>query len=858
MPPNQFAHLELPLLQEGRANLRGGGSESQETKDNKKHRRVEHSEFLRAKATHLNQYWQRVRAERSSIGAPELPLDIPILLKVDPGLDVEALTKFFDFEIVSEQEDGFVLVASPDLNFTKFLETVEKFENSRAGGASAASIHDLGDSEDQTSRLQRLLSDDLFSSWNDLSETSSYIIDIGIECVGKTKIPVYPAKRRGERANNFSRRLEKFKEDADRAFQEWDDVKSRREVTLESFIESYAGEILKLVDDADATYSLPDSFTARIRINGKGLRDLVLNFPFLFEVSSPEEIDIGTSTISSDDGQITITLTAPDENAPRVCVIDSGIQEGHPLLSHSVITADSKSYLPGATTTDVADYVAPNGHGTRVAGAILFPRGVPREGTHKHLCWIQNARVLDHLCRLSSNIFPPKLIESIVKKFFIDPVKKTRIFNHSITSRRPCPTKHMSAWAATMDDLSFEHDILFVQAAGNIPTDRNDVIQKGILQHLQSNTPYPNFLFTKSSRVANPAQSMHSITVGSVSANTFNDGNRKSFSQFEGDPSSFTRTGLGIWETIKPDVVEYGGDFATDSATSPTFTTPGELCPELIRANNAVGPSISSNDVGTSFAAPKVASIAASLNVELPDEPSLLYRALIAQSARWPSNQGSVSNDLDKLRCFGYGIPSLERATRNSDHRITLYSKGPKKIRAREVQIFRIPIPIEIRTQANDQDILIEVCLSYSAKPRRTRRSTRSYLGVWLDWESSKLNESLSSFKRRVVKNSLETEADGDSIPWMLGKWANKNTIRGARRNTSSLQKDWVIIKAYQLPEDFCIGVMGHPGWDIRPDAFANYSVVVSFEAINRDLEIYNPIKVQVAGLEVEGLEVVT
>lgn len=414
----------------------------------------------------------------------------------------------------------------------------------------------------------------------------------------------------------------------------------------------------------------------------------------------------------------------------------------------------------------------------------------------------------------------------------------------------------MSAWAAAIDDLSYENDILFIQAAGNLPDDYNDIIQRGILQHLQANLQYPAYLYARSSRIANPAQSLHAITVGSVSPDTFDDGNRKSFSQSSGDPSSFTRTGLGIWETIKPDVVEYGGDSAKDSANPPSFTTPKELCPEMVRAANSLGPSVSRDDVGTSFATPKVTHIAGALHTLLPNEPTSLYRALIAQSARWPSSCQSVVGDLEKLRCFGYGIPELGRATENNEHRITLYSKGSKSIHAREAQIFRIPVPLEIRKQANDQDILIEVCLAYTAKPRRTRRSTRSYLCVWLDWESSKMNESLSSFKRRVIKDSTETEDDGDSIPWMLGKMADKHIVRGARRNTSTLQKDWAVIKAYQLPEDFCICVMGHPGWDVRPEASANYSLVVSFEAINKNLEIYIPIKVQIDNLRIEDIEV--
>ena len=43
------------------------------------------------------------------------------------------------------------------------------------------------------------------------------------------------------------------------------------------------------------------------------------------------------------------------------------------------------------------------------------------------------------------------------------------------------------------------------------------------------------------------------------------------------------------------------------------------------------------DETGSSFAAPKVARIAAQLQRLLPDQPALLYRALIVQSARWPT-----------------------------------------------------------------------------------------------------------------------------------------------------------------------------------------------------------------------------
>ena len=38
---------------------------------------------------------------------------------------------------------------------------------------------------------------------------------------------------------------------------------------------------------------LPDSFSARLKISGKCLVDLVMNFPYIFEASESEEINIG-------------------------------------------------------------------------------------------------------------------------------------------------------------------------------------------------------------------------------------------------------------------------------------------------------------------------------------------------------------------------------------------------------------------------------------------------------------------------------------------------------------------------------------------------------------------------------------
>jgi Subtilase family len=120
----------------------------------------------------------------------------------------------------------------------------------------------------------------------------------------------------------------------------------------------------------------------------------------------------------------------------------------------------------------------------------------------------------------------------------------------------------MSAWAAKIDELSHLLGVLFVQAAGNIFGTDARPNNPGIHQHLISGNEYPDYLEQAASRVANPAQSLQALTVGSVAGRPWRDDSRRSVATFENSPSAFSRCGLGLWDSIKPDVVEVGGDYA--------------------------------------------------------------------------------------------------------------------------------------------------------------------------------------------------------------------------------------------------------------------------------------------------------
>ena len=166
------------------------------------------------------------------------------------------------------------------------------------------------------------------------------------------------------------------------AYEKWDALKDERLRTVRAILDFHEAEILMDVDDVDAgALSLPDSFTLRLRISGKGLKDVVLNYPYIFEVSEPDDIETPQQIVRDlKAAQASLTILPPDPSAPAVCVVDSGIQEEHYLLEPGIDKETSHCFLPGVSDSDVADYVPPGGHGTRVAGAVLHGEVVPKSG----------------------------------------------------------------------------------------------------------------------------------------------------------------------------------------------------------------------------------------------------------------------------------------------------------------------------------------------------------------------------------------------------------------------------------------------------------------------------------------------
>jgi hypothetical protein len=827
-----FPHLKLISQLKGTPKSKGGRRKyDNRTLENLRNKGL-HGQTLSGNLSNISNAWSSELDARREKGFPEIlnPEIIPIYLQIDPNLLNPEFLKGFGIEIISEEENGYILGASVD-GFRSLNDKINEFVNA----GKAINISDLLQiAEGNNWRRDLILSKELNDRWDNIAENEIFLLEIGIACY--IKITEEPPIKEGESEAKYNRRYEKWlKKWQDQSLNR-DNLIDKRAELLKAFVEVYGGELL-----TDDFVSFPDSFCCRVKISGIGLKDLVNNFQFVFEITEAEELSASIPEEAYTE-IIEANILAPDNNAPSICIIDSGILEGHKLLSPAIVGTKSKSYVPGDSS--VMDAVGGGGHGTKVAGAVLYGANIPRDGNEIKLpFFLSNARVLDRNNNLSNHLYPPVLMEQVLDDF-----SESKVFNLSITSLRPCRNTHMSQWSATIDKLMFERQVLFIIATGNIGRGIGHPTNPGINHHLNQGRNYPEYLFENASRISNPSQSCFALTVGSVCHADFEDLDRKSFGRF-GEPSAFTRTGLGLWGMVKPDVVEFGGDFIVENAAERNITIHESTSPELVKSGvNAIG----KDAVGTSFATPKVSHIAGILQKEFPKEGALMYRALIAQSARHP-NDTFKNPTLNLIKTLGYGIPNLTRATSNSKDRITFITNG--EIAAKQAHVYKINIPQQVKRPGYDYDVLIEVTLSYFANPRRTRKGTRSYLSTWLDWESAKLGETQDMFKDRVLKEmdtEVRTIADGgDGINWKIKNRIDSG-IEGVRKQDGTLQKDWAILKSNQLPDEFCIAVIGHKGWETKTSSEVPYALTISFEVLNPENEIELYQLVQAVNVEVE------
>jgi len=320
--------------------------------------------------------------------------------------------------------------------------------------------------------------------------------------------------------------------------------------------------------------------------------------------------------------EVKIKQPKEDEEYPIIGVLDSGIAKNQYL----------KPWLTKNSFSSYPEEVINNFHGSCVSSIIIY--GDELEGEK----WTGNSG-----CKLfDATVFPDETKEQIHEDELVENIREAisknsgiKIWNLSLGTASEADLNDFSDFGKALDDIQISNDIIICKSTGNCK----------------------NFIngFPKS-RIAKSGDSMRALVVGSITHNKTDNCDAEI-----NHPSPFTRIGPGPANTIKPDLVSFGGNAGIKN---------GRI---LQNGVNVIAPDGSSATIiGTSFATPRVTSLLSELNFKIQEEfsPTLL-KALAIHSAKYPSGIDFPLSE--KVNQMGFGVAnSADEIVYNDPHEITL------------------------------------------------------------------------------------------------------------------------------------------------------------------------------------------
>jgi len=505
---------------------------------------------------------------------------------------------------------------------------------------------------------------------------------------------------------------------------------------LRSFIEQEGGSV-------SDQYIGESMVLLRAQTSG-ALIKIILEIDYVASVDLPPKPSLSVSEILQIGVEDLNDVHAPQEGSPGIVVLDSGLSTGHPLIGPAVGEATSVPRSWG----DASDG---NGHGTMVAGLALYGNieECIRSRTFIPTLTLYSARVLN-----DNNEFDDENLITTQMREAIEYFRNTyscRVFNASLgDDRLPYKGGKVSPWASILDTLARQLDVVIVVSAGNY---KHNPRSGNTDEHLQD---YPRYLLDDAARIIEPATGLIVLTVGSLAhLNTIPPGSASNSVAFRPiaqpyQPSPFTRCGPGLGGAIKPELCEIGGNWVYDGQMQSVRNI--QEC-SVVSTNRQYIQRLFTTDVGTSFAAPKVAHIAAQLYRTFPDASANLIRALLVASAIVPEETSNLIEPLGRdsiLRVCGYGRPSLSLAQTSDESRVVLYAES--QLGFDNFHIYELPIPDEFIQEHGSRSIT--VTLAYDPPVRHTRFD---YLGVKMSFRlirGKTVDEVAEAFRSRTREES--------------------------------------------------------------------------------------------------------
>lgn len=564
---------------------------------------------------------------------------------------------------------------------------------------------------------------------------------------------------------------------------------------------------------------------------------------FFLELSNRDQAEWCQNLVDRLDPQL--------EGNVSICILDQGVNRGHPLIDPLLSPNDLHAYDPAWGTADHG------GHGTLMAGLTGYG--------DLQACLESGATVTITHCLESSKILPPPpavnpkhlwghVTSQAIYRAESEAPDRKRIICLAIAAEETRDAGHPTSWSAELDALAAGVDEikrrLIVVCAGNVTENWESY-------------PFENL----TNEVYDPAQAWNALSVGACTFKTRLD--PAVYPDYEpiarsGELSPFSTTSAQ-WDhdrwPIKPEIVVEGGN--TARTPEGWMDDPEDLrllstCHDFTRSHFwPFG--------GTSSAAAQVAWMAARIQSAYSNMWPETLRGLLVHSASWtPALISQFQSGTGKgayrnlLRACGYGVPDLEKAlscVRNSltlvaEHAIQPFVTRGSTHATNEMHLYALPWPADELLRLGETQVRMRVTLSYFIEPGpgEVGWSHRyRYASHGLRFELNSPGESQTEFVKRINKQAREQdegkpETEAPSDHWMLGQ----------QRNVGSIHSDIWTGRAADLATSNLIAVRPLIGWWRERHHLGSvekqtrYSLIVSVETPSEETDIYTPVAAKI------------
>ncbi|MBI9107933.1 MAG: S8 family peptidase [Spirochaetales bacterium] len=543
-----------------------------------------------------------------------------------------------------------------------------------------------------------------------------------------------------------------------------------------------------------------------------------------------------------------------------VCLLDTGVNNGHPLLNQIISIGDCQSVISEWGKQDDQN------HGTPMAGLAAYGNLIKKATSNQNFKIKHRLESVKIIPPANHPDTPPELWGLMTKQAAslaeIQNPEKVRILCMALTAPDKPDSGRPSSWSAALDQLCAGADdgqrhLLILSSGNSAQTATLD--ECGVYPQTQKNVP-----------VQDPAQAWNVLTIGSFTELTdITDPSFKGWQPVAPKEglSPFSTTSL-VWDDrwpIKPEIVMEGGNLAKDEIGN--ITECDDL--NLLSTNKNFQTNLFTSFSMTSASAALASNFAAQLQADYPNYWPETIRALMIHSAGWTDEMArqfrhgtNKEHYQELLRTCGYGIPNLEKARYSASNSLTLiaesqiqpfYKKdGRSDISTKEMHLYNLPWPREeLLNIPDEQEVSMRITLSYFIEPGPGEMGWEHryrYPSFGLRFYLNSPNENADQFQRRINTIARDEEhghpgTTSASEHWTIGKYRNHGSVHSDIWNGT----------AQELASSNLIAVYPVTGWWKERKNLeqwtksTRYSLIVSIETTDVEVDLYTPVAIKLS-----------